>query len=309
MDRASHFNDDEVIHLLKQSFTPVAVDEWYHIRRQDPEGEFYRKVVYQREGLSPEVDRSTQGFYVFDPEGALWRGWNNRDLPKLKRYLKEVVRKYAAPNSTELKSATEATSGTDARFARGLEDGGVVVEVFSKIIRADWPPAKDEWQEHFRQSTGRDHLWILKDEVSALAAGELPQQLVRRIARYHLVDNTRGEPPLWQADEVRENQLRLAPEAASGHRLDGSVILRTDNGKRAYEASGLGRIETKGGKLTRFDVVFRGEFAGEGTYTPGAPPGKFTLAIVFRLAQGGEADKVPPQGARDLRDYLKPAAD
>ena len=292
-----------MIELLSRRFVPVAVDEWYHIRRKDSEGEFYRKVVYQREGLSPREDRTTQGFYIFDPDGKLLRGWNNRDLPKLKRYLEEILKSYSAPSSEKLEGKA------DPRYSRSLEEGGVVVDVFSKITRANWPPAEDKWQELFRRSTGRDHLWILKDEVRALAAGELPPSLKQRLVRFHLLDNTRGEPPMWRSKEVREANLRLTPDRAGGHRLEGTVLLRTEDSKRSYEASVLGRIDVKDGKLVRFDVVCRGEFEGESTFTRGAPPGKFTLVIAFQLAQGGESDKVPPQGARNLEEYLRSRAD
>ena len=56
----------------------------------------------------------------------------------------------------------------------------------------------------------------------------------------------------------------------------------------------------------RFDLVARGEFWGHGTYTPDPPKGRFPFAVALRLAAGSSAaDKVPPQGSRDLRDYIR----
>jgi hypothetical protein len=58
-------------------------------------------------------------------------------------------------------------------------------------------------------------------------------------------------------------------------------------------------------RVSRFDLLAVGPFAGEGRYTKGAPPGEFTLAVAVRLAaEDDPARVVPPQGARDLGGYL-----
>jgi hypothetical protein len=58
--------------------------------------------------------------------------------------------------------------------------------------------------------------------------------------------------------------------------------------------------------VTRFDVVVLGEFWGQGTYTPGAPKGRFPLAIAFTLAQPSDAlYNLVPDAVRGNADYLK----
>src|SRR4029450_7956680 len=129
-----------------------------------------------------------------------------------------------------------------------------------------------------KTSLGREHLWIRKDEVQALVKGELPESLTKRIVRYHLVDNTRGTPTGWTEPEIQKLEMKL-----SEGRLTGRVHLETKDGKRGYQADLLGFVQAKDGKVTRFDVVASGEFWGQGTYTPGAPKGRFPLAISFTL--------------------------
>lgn len=125
--------------------------------------------------------------------------------------------------------------------------------------------------------------------------------LQRRIARFHLVDNTRGEPPFWSEMEVRDLDLKLEKG-----RLSGKVQLETVDGKRGYEADVLGIVEAKNGRITQFDIVARGDFWGAGPYTKNPPSGKFPLAVAFSLADGSEvADKIPPQASRGwIRGYL-----
>jgi hypothetical protein len=293
-DRASTFADDRVIELLKEKFIPVAVDCWYLDRAKDAAGEFYRKVVTQREPFRP-AERSTQGFYAFAPDGTLLRGWNNRNVPRMREYLEGVLKDYKPGEADALDAAR------DPRFQRAIPDGAVVVDVYSKILEADWPPTDDEMIKPLRVSTGRDHLWILKDEIEALAAGRFPERLANRIARYHLIDNTRGEPPMWAPAEVKELSLDL-----KDGRVAGRAKLESKDRDRTFATTVAGAVEFRDGKLAKFDVVARGKFAGEGRYTRNAPPGSFTLGVAFTLSKGGEGSKVAPQGARDLRGYLDP---
>lgn len=299
LDRESSFADDGVVELLRRRYVPVALDVWYEERRQDGAGDFYRKVVFQRDGMV--ADRTTQGFYICAPDGTLISGWNNRDPAKLRQLLRKAADDYRPPKSGGLEAKE------DPAFARAPPAGSLVVDVHSRILKGQWPEAGDVWQRIFRSATGRDHLWITKEEASALARGEFPKSLATRVARFHCIDNTRGEPPMWASSEVKALALESRP-AKSGFAIDGELKLATDAGDRGFDARAAGMVETKGDLVTRFDLAVRGEFFGEGTYTKGAPKGKFVLAIVFTLADespaNAESRKVPPQGARELADYL-----
>jgi hypothetical protein len=291
-DRASTFADDRVIELLRTKFIPAAVDCWYLDRAKDDAGEFYKKVVSQRQPFEPG-QRSTQGFYAFAADGTLLRGWNNRNVPRMREYLERALKDFKAPDV----EALDATR--DPRFARDLPGGAVVADVYSRILEAEWPPTDDEMIKPLRVATGRDHLWILEDELEALAAGRFPERLARRIARFHLLDNTRGEPPMWAPAEVKDLILELKDGKISGR-------ARLDSGDRHFEAVLGGKVEFKDGKLIRFDLAAKGACRGEGQFTKNAPTGTFTLGIAFALSKGGEASRVPPQGARDLRGYFAP---
>ena len=300
LDRESSFADNEVIRLLQEDFVPVAVDCWYEERRQDPVGEFYRRVIDQREGMRP--GRTTQGFYACSPNGDLLRGWNNRNVERLRNYLRQVAKEYRPVEAGEL------TGDIDARYDRSLPDGAVVVDVFAKITDADWPPGDGSIRDIFRSSIGRDHLWILEDEVAELGRGVFPERLARRIARFHLIDNTRGEPPMWRPGELRAVRMEL-----NGAELNGSAAVAVDGAipgaqQRGYQASLRGVVTADGDRLTRFDVVARGLYWGHGPYTGGAPAGLFELTVALTLAAvDDEATGVPPQASRDLRGYLAAA--
>lgn len=189
----------------------------------------------------------------------------------------------------------------DRRYNLSPPEGGIVVRVQAKVL-AGYDPTKDPWETIFQNSLSRDNLWITAAEQQAIVAGEIPGSLQQRLARFHLVDNTRGEPPMWKPSEISEINMKL-----SNGQVTGRVKLTTADQSRGYDAELRGEIEVVDDKVVRFDMVCLGEFWGEGTYTGNAPEGKFPLAISFTLADGNDiADSVPPQGARGWLDgYLK----
>ncbi len=298
LDRASTFAHPEIVELLKTRFIPVAIDQAYQRRQQDTEGEFYRKIA----GQSPrnDFDQTTQGNYVATASGKLLFYNNNRDPDKLLRLLRQALEDLEqTPRAAEAKEL-EATT-TDPRFHVDAPQGGLIVRVNAKVM-GGYEPTSNPWRSIFQNAISRDNLWITASEHEALVRGELPESLQRRMARYHLVDNTRGEPPMWKPAELRAVDMQLR-----GTRLTGSVRLETERGERGYNADLLGEVEVQDGRVVRFDVVCLGQFRGEGPFTRGAPKGEFPLGISFTLADGSDvADPIPPQGSRGWVDgYLR----
>jgi hypothetical protein len=313
-----------VIRLLKGEFVPVAVDRWYEHRRQDETGEFYRKVAFQ--GPRGKTDETTQGRYACTADGRLLGFNNNRDVGRLKGMLAKALAELSKlsppppPPSPPATGAAGEAGKPDARYFREAPEGSLVLDVHAKILTGaeTSPPA---WRRVNAEVVSRDHLWILKEEVAALAppAGAapgdeivVPEALKMRIARFHLVDNVRGEPDLWRRDEVKLAAMRLAVESIGkggevALDLTGEVRLESKGGDRAYDARLRGRLvfDPEKRAFTAFDVVARGDCRGEGTYTKGAPEGTFALAVAIRLGDGRVDDGVPPQGARDLGGYLR----
>lgn len=285
--------------MLKTEFIPVAIDQAYQRRQKDTEGEFYRKIA--RQGPRSNFNSTTQGFYIATPGGKLLLYNNNRHPEKVRRLMEQRLAEFKAGPPEKNVRAIKAEKH-DPRYAVRPPAGGLVVRVNAKVL-GGYEPTDNRWQRIFQSALSRDNLWITKAEHRALAAGELPRLVQERIARFHLVDNTRGEPPMWRREEIRKLDMKLRDDGV----ITGTVHLETKSGDRGYQAELLGVVETDGGAVTRFDMVARGKFWGAGRYTLKPPPGKFPLAVAFTLADGSQAaDRVPPQGSRGwLPGYLK----
>jgi hypothetical protein len=272
----SVFSDPEIIALLKDQFIPAAVDNHHIEKQKDAEGDFYRSVA------------NRQGEYIFTAEGKLLGSTNTHSASHLKGLMLKALKDFQPPAAP-----APAEGAPDARFHRAPPEGGLVVKVTCKVL-GGYEKAANRNVEIFQESLGRDNLWIEADEARALVEGSFPDSLKRRIAGYHLVDNTRGEPPWWRRDEQRALDLELGKDG----RVKGKVHLETARGDRGFAGELLGFVSAKDGKVARFDLVAKGEAWGAGRYNGRQPAGKYPLGFAFTLSEAkSPADRLLPQGA------------
>lgn len=271
----SVFSDPDLIALLQSQFIPVAVDNHHIEKQRDAEGDFYRKVA------------SHQGEYICTSEGKLLGSTNTHSAAHLMKLLQKSLKDFQPAEA-----APAAGGAPDPRFNRPPPEQGLVVNVTTKVL-GGYPASEDRRVKIFHQSLGRDHLWLEKEDVQALVEGRVSDRVRSRIACYHLVDNTRGEPPWWRRGEIKKLELALSEGV-----LKGKLHLESESGDRGFTADLLGVVAVKDGKVARFDLVARGEAWGAGRYNSGQPPGRYPLAVAFTLSEPKrDADRVLPQGA------------
>jgi hypothetical protein len=281
--------------MIRGQFVPIAIDQHVHRRLDDEEGRWFAKILRQ---AGQGLEGRSQGVYIFSPDGTLLAFRNVTDADSVKRLMTTALTRFDGSSQFQ----PGPTTGTDAQYWHQPPEGGLVVTVTTKVL-GGYEEADSARARAYRDSLGEDHLWVRQDEAQRLARGELPESVMRRIARYHLVDNTRGEPPMWREREIRRMEVSLTEG-----RISGAVHLETDSGDRGYDARLYGVVEVTDGSVTRFDVVAKGEYWGHGTFTRfAAPPGRFPVAVAFRLQQVScAADRVLPGGARgSVVEYLK----
>src|SRR5262249_42671288 len=138
----------------------------------------------------------------------------------------------------------------------------------------------------------RDPMWLTSAEVpgQAILGAQVgaqfpvPDRIADRLVRYHLVDNTRGEPAFWLREEVRSSKLALTvQESTRDHiqlTLEGHVVLATQpdlaRADRGYDVHLAGELsyDLRQKTWTRFDVTAVGDHWGECSSSPGARPGR-----------------------------------
>jgi hypothetical protein len=221
---------------------------------------------------------------------------HTQDVAVVKRLLTDGLAEF----EKESVSSAQIVADTDARSVLNPPDDVVVLDVLSKVLGGYDQPA-DSREAILQSSRGRDHCWIRRDEMEAMSSGMMPASLLLRMARFHLVDNTRGEPPMWDADDIRSLDGQML-----GDRFTGSVSIEDKTSSRGYAAQLSGFVRADGDGLKEFDIIARGLAWGSGSYNSGAPRGKYPVAVRFTIAQGvWPFDYVPPGAARTrAAEYL-----
>jgi hypothetical protein len=324
--RALAFSDPELIRLATAEFVPVTGDDWYQRRRDDAEGRFFRGVADQgpRKG---EGGSTRQGIYCFTAGGKLLAYKNSTDARVMRETLRQGLARWKGLPAAERKpAAVEVPELTrvDPRYTRTLPAGGLVVKSYTRILDRDGKGAlvKGSCDRAGGDRAARDHLWLTREDWQSLVPADprkgdrfpMPPRLARRLLRFHLLDNTRGEPPSWGDDEVRAQSLTWAVEAVTPAEvrlsLRGTALLATAadpaKARRGFDAALLGHLHYDRSRkvITRLDLLAAGDHWGEGTFTRGARPGRRPLGVAFELSPGKEpADRVPPQAARAIDEY------
>lgn len=314
--------------MATDDYVAVTGDDWYQRRRQDTEGEFFRKVADQgpRKG---QGGSTRQGIYCFTADGKLLAYKNAGQSAEVMRdiFKKGLAEWKKLPEEKRKPGAVDVgkQDKVDAQYSRKPPEKGLILNVHTRILdkTGSGDLCKGTCSSQGADQSARDHMWLTEAEWQGLIPANakkddkaaLSKAVAERIARFHLVDNTRGEPPSWKRDEVRKCEMTLTVEDASEERitlrLDGSALLATnaklDKATRGYDAQLLGYIsyDVKKKAIDRFDLAALGNHWGEAIYTQGARAGKTPFGVAFRLAKGDQpGDKVPPQFAREVREYL-----
>lgn len=312
--------------MATNDFVSVAGDDWYQRRRDDAEGRFFRTVADQgpRKG---EGGTTRQGIYIFSAEGKLLAYKNAQDPAVMREVLQRGLQEFRKLPETQRKPGgvkIDDAPEVDNRYHRAPPAGALVVRVYTRILDRDKEGlCRGSCKFTGGDASARDHLWITAPEARAMipknhkpgARSPMPAAVAERILRFHLVDNTRGEPDFWARDQIRSQEMTLTVvEADDQHvrlRIDGNALLTTsadtDAARRGYDVRLLGTIQYDVSRksVTAFDLVAIGEHWGQSRFTGEARPGRTPLGVAFELADKRvPADDVPPQAAREINEYL-----
>jgi hypothetical protein len=276
--REAVLNHADVVKLLKDHFVCIAID---NVENQN-------MTAAEKQWLSDKGGRAcTQGMSVFTAGGKVLAQGGGYQPEPVVRMLKNALSKYEPEPEPKLPAPTdEEMKG----MIRRPPEGGLVFYVTWKVLRLERPESSPttgcgRYDEAFLRTLGVDRLWARKDEAQAAARSELPESLQTRMLR-HIAYALGGK--------VRKADLTLRDGC-----LSGSVLL--DHGGRAEV---LGFIETKDGKLTRFDVVVKGmgKRVNDFGFSAGlsvVPEGqRVPVALAFTLADPkDDLARVPPHQA------------
>ena len=333
LGRVLSFSDPVIIKLLQESFIPVVGDDWYHRRRKDDVGKFFRSVVDQTWKAGDWESQggggnNRQGIYCFTPSGKMLTEMKN--VGGMPREVEGILRR-ALRTWNELPEADRRPGAIaipepslDPDYHRPVPPGALVLREYSRGLKRDAAGTLAVDDFTFQNTpvwAQRDRAWVLEAEwksmipATAIAGDvvELPKPLVQRLIRYHFVEALRGEAGSWAPEHIRTAALKLTVASATDVelrlRLDGSVKLATSDGKVGLEGTLAGdlRVDRTRQAFTRFDAVLVADCWGAlNPHNGNSREGRNPVGFSFELGTGAEVDRVPPQWSRLLQPYLKP---
>jgi hypothetical protein len=260
--------------------------------------------------------------------GILLAACNHQDTDSVREMLEQGLAAWNRLPDQERRRGTVKVpelGKIDREFTRTLPEGGLVLNVYTRILDHDRDGKYCKGSCDFTggELSARDRMWLRRKEWQALVPDtakkgdrlDMPAAVAERLLRYHLADDTRGEPSFWTAEQVRQKSLKWTVLTATPEelrlRLDGSALLATSEdaakADRGYDVRLMGLLHYDRTRkvIDRFDMVAVGDHWGEGEFTQGARQGRKPLGVAFELSDGKRpADRIPPQAARDLEDYL-----
>ena len=223
--RATAFAEPAVIRLASESFIPLAEDCTPLQTQRDAKGEFFRLVA-------------EQGQYAFTADGTLLASVNTSDAETMLEMMHRAFARWELFAAVEDgQGVTAATYERDPRHPDLYPVGGLVL----KQTMRDLPRPEGHASPQQRpEAINFDYAWFTADEVRDFlpdtvrvgVSKALPRRIVRRLARFHLLDSVRGETPPWRDEDVQDAAMTTEVVAVDGDRvhlrLDGGVLNSQD---------------------------------------------------------------------------------
>ncbi len=206
-------------------FVPAA-DEVSRLQRgKTPDGELFRSFCEEGHyGGRTQPTATRQGIYAVAPSGRFLASINTRSARKVARMLEQALSAWdeLPPDARRLDGDRRQALQSTRRWRDHYPEDGLVLEVTTRDLRD--PSEVKGWRG---LAWNIDYAWFRKPEAISFVAAEpavgathdVPDKLVQRIARFHLVDNVRGQTSGYKKDSVEVAKLATRVTA-----IDGDVV-------------------------------------------------------------------------------------
>lgn len=264
----------------------------------------------------PRKHHTKQGHYILTASGKLLGFNNNRDKWNRMQFIEAALKQWqqlpASEKSPDIIIPPANELSTDPDFHTDPPTGGVVLKISTRILKHS-PEGlaictADDHDHPWGHLAAIDRMWIQKQEWDELISagktgGNVPDRIATRIARYHLLDFTRGEPESWRLNEIKKLDFYIRQTAPNTYQLSGDVLAA--NQQREFDAALSGKImTTETGAPKQFTLTVLGDHRGDGRYTKGSRKGRNPLGIAFQLADTKiPENRIRPQASHWLQGY------
>jgi hypothetical protein len=209
------------VQKLVQRFVPVA-DEVSRLQSQrSADCLFFQEIAEQGHFAGrTQPSRTRQGIYALAPGGAFLASLNTRDPRVMARMLRLALDRF---DKLSVAERTGMRRNPDVwRWERYYPEDGLALKIYSRDLdRGFSSMASFDWR---RQAWNQGFAWFTKEEARSFLAEsaavgsvqEVPEPVLRRLTRLHLVDNVRGQVSPFPKEAVDRAQLTSKIVAVEG---------------------------------------------------------------------------------------------
>lgn len=310
---------------LVSGFVAVADEVHFLQRAEGVEGEWFRKVAEQGHKKDESLSSTRQGIYAAAPSGELLVSVNTANPGRMAKMLKQALERWDAldPEARLLPQAPEAAPKKRFRWEGLYPSDGLAMKVTTRdIARTELPKGwrGRAWNLDYAWFRAAEARSFLPEQIEVGARHQVPQELVARLVRCHLLDNVRGQTPPYRSQHVKRADIETRVTA-----VEGSLVTLELRGATRAEAEGRWRIrgmetanppgdqtrgfdaqllgyatfDTEARRFTDFEAVLVGLRWGGTRYNLRASDlGPAPLGVVLSLAGDTDAEKVSPANIR-----------
>ncbi|MCH8274168.1 MAG: hypothetical protein IH851_05200 [Armatimonadetes bacterium] len=307
---------------LAADFIPAA-DAVHRLQRgRDPEALLFQLMAEHGHYGGRTVPTDTrQGTYALTPSGRFLASINTNDAKRMAQMLETALATWHALTRNERLMADDPALKTRevVRVERFFPHNGLVLRVFSRDLPREnigkgWQATA--WNQDFAWFKKSEARLFLPQDFSDKSTHNVPDAVARRIARFHLVDNVRGQTSPYDNNALRRASMQMQVTDRKGSivsiRLEGEFKTSTsgqwsvsgyrDMNKpsqqdRGVEVRLLGRAKYDQSKqrFIEFEMVAIGtrwggtQYNGRGDDLPAAQ-----IGFAFTLAGDSPSERVTP---------------
>src|SRR5207253_3218870 len=123
--------------MATDDFISVTGDDWYQRRRQDAEGDFFRKMA-DSAGRKGEGGMTRQGIYMFAADGTVL-GYKNagQNVEVMKQVLRQALANFDRLPAAQRKPGAIVVGEpgrSDPSYSRTPPPGGLIIKVWGRIL-------------------------------------------------------------------------------------------------------------------------------------------------------------------------------
>lgn len=251
---------------------------------------------------------SRQGIYVCAPNGKFLASINSTEPDRVIAMLRDGLAAWESFLRADPRGLDETSAILPRhRWEESYPEQGLVLHVISRDLPQQCDPSipcQEKWNQ--------DYLWYSQDEARCWLGSDpqvgqvhsLPAHLVARLARFHFVDNVKGETPKFSPDGVTGSQISTEIVERTGTvvklKISGSTKGAAPDGwwqsanGVVTRVLGHASFDLAAGRFTAFEIVALGRRWGETRFNGRRrDPDSGPLGYVIRLA-AADAPRIAP---------------